>query len=385
MAFFFSVPVMAMAGPPAGPMPSLCVAGAASTLSVFAGLSVVILAAIFLLGPKPQCRWRATSAAIPNLVVPQQVTTITAGLEPGLRPHAVHIPTSAIAPGTSRSISVRQRGASMLEAGGLLLACTVAGKALLGRVQPKKAPLRVAETAIGEPAVPALLLDCDGTIVDTERDGHRVSFNQAFAQKGLSKVEWDVELYGKLLATGGGKERMTRYFKEYAPELWPDRTQPPAPKHPLIADLHQLKTQLFMSIVESGSLPLRPGIKALVDEALGAGWKVAVCSTSNEKAVQAVVDTLLESKIKHIFAGDVVAQKKPHPAIYVLAARELGLNPVRCVVVEDSEIGLQAARAAGMKCIVTRSTYTAEEDFTGAELVLDDLGGTHLAQVEALI
>jgi beta-phosphoglucomutase-like phosphatase (HAD superfamily) len=55
----------------------------------------------------------------------------------------------------------------------------------------------------------ALLFDCDGVLADTERDGHRVTFNAAFRQKGLS-CEWSVEEYGELLKIGGGKERMTK-------------------------------------------------------------------------------------------------------------------------------------------------------------------------------
>ena len=86
----------------------------------------------------------------------------------------------------------------------------------------------------------------------------------------------------------------------------------------------------------------------VVDAAIAAGWQTAVCSTSNEKAVQAVVDKLLDGKIKHIFAGDMVPKKKPDPAIYNMAAQELSLDPNHCVVVEDSRIGLLAARAAGM-------------------------------------
>lgn len=248
---------------------------------------------------------------------------------------------------------------------------------------PARKPLALSAGGAGS-AAPALLLDCDGTIVDTERDGHRVAFNQAFAQKGLD-FEWSVEMYGDLLTTGGGKERMTRYFNDYNPGAWPDKETPPSPDHPLIMDLHKLKTRLFMDIIESGSLPLRPGILAIVDEAIAAGWTLAVCSTSNEKAVQAVVDKLLDSKIKHIYAGDMVKAKKPDPAIYNMAAEDLGLDPSKCVVLEDSHIGLMAARAAGMACIVTKSTYTGEEDFTGAQLVVDDLGSTGLGQASALI
>ncbi|KAG4131935.1 hypothetical protein ERO13_D09G245600v2 [Gossypium hirsutum] len=220
----------------------------------------------------------------------------------------------------------------------------------------------------------ALLFDCDGVLVDTEKDGHRVSFNDTFNEKELG-VTWDVDLYGELLKIGGGKERMTAYFNKTG---WPDK----APKSEeerkeFIASLHKRKTELFMALIENRLLPLRPGVAELIDQALGEGVKVAVCSTSNEKAVSAVVSCLLgperAEKIQ-IFAGDVVPRKKPDPAIYTLAANTLGVEPSSCVVVEDSAIGLAAAKAAGMTCIVTKSGYTADEDFLNADAVFDCIG-----------
>lgn len=216
----------------------------------------------------------------------------------------------------------------------------------------------------------ALIFDCDGVLVDTERDGHRVAFNEAFRRIGWSS-EWSVERYGELLTTAGGKERMRRHFDETG---WP---VPEGERDAAIAKLHKLKTDLFMQLIESGKLPLRPGIMRIVDEAMAAGLKIAVCSTSNERAVQAVVDRMLgDRRSAHIrvFAGDIVPKKKPDPAIYTLAARELSLDPKKCVVVEDSNNGLRAAKAAGMNCIVTISSYTAEEDFTLADRIVPDLG-----------
>lgn len=220
----------------------------------------------------------------------------------------------------------------------------------------------------------ALLFDCDGVLVDTEKDGHRISFNDTFTERELG-VTWDVDLYGELLKIGGGKERMTAYFNKTG---WPEK----APKSEeerkqFIASLHKRKTELFMALIEKKLLPLRPGVAKLIDQALAKGVKVAVCSTSNEKAVSAIVSCLLgperAEKIK-IFAGDVVPRKKPDPAIYILAATTLGVEPSSCVVVEDSAIGLAAAKAAGMKCIVTKSGYTAEEDFVNADAVFDCIG-----------
>ena len=156
-----------------------------------------------------------------------------------------------------------------------------------------------------------------------------------------------------------------------------------------IKTLHKRKTEIFMELIEAGGLPLRPGVKRLVDEAIAAGITLAVCSTSNERAVTAVVEIMLgRERARHIaiFAGDVVPKKKPDPAIYTLAAGKLGLDPARCVVVEDSNNGLSAAKAAGMNCIVTVSSYTADEDFAAADLVVPDLdAGVSLADCRAIV
>ena len=140
--------------------------------------------------------------------------------------------------------------------------------------------------------------------------------------------------------------------------------------------MHLRKTDLFLEVVESGKLPLRPGVRRLVAEALDAGAKVAVCSTSNEKAVKGIVKTMLPEFAARIpvFAGDVVAKKKPAPDVYNLAAQTLGVNPARCVVIEDTRIGLLAGKAAGMRVCVTKSIYSEDEDFTGADAVFDCIG-----------
>jgi len=232
----------------------------------------------------------------------------------------------------------------------------------------------------------ALLLDCDGTLAETERDGHRVAFNKAFQEKNFD-VEWDADLYGELLTTGGGKERMTRYFTDINPDAW-FLEDPPAKDHPTIMELHELKTKIFMDIVKSGELPLREGIKDLISAADAAGWKLAVCSTSNEDSVKAVVDTMLPeyaSKLT-IFAGDVVAEKKPDPAIYNLAAKQLGVAPMRCVVVEDTAIGATAGKAANMKVVVTKSVYSSKELFSDADIVVESASELDFAKdVAALL
>ena len=215
-------------------------------------------------------------------------------------------------------------------------------------------------------------------LCDTERDGHRVNFNKAFVQMGVTADPelWGVEEYGELLRIGGGKERMTHYFTNSAPETpaWAGKSE--EGRVEMVKALHKLKTELFLEQVAAGELALRPGVQRLVKEAFDANVKVAVCSTSNEKAVAGIVAMLGPAYADNIpiYAGDVVPRKKPDPAVYMLAAEELGVEAKRCVVVEDSNIGLRAAKAAGMRCVVTQSGYTADEDFSIADAVFPEIG-----------
>lgn len=174
---------------------------------------------------------------------------------------------------------------------------------------------------------------------------------------------------------------MTAYFAEQAlsrgAEPFATRAPDAASQKALVASLHKLKTDLFMGLVENREMPLRPGVARLVREAVAAGVPVAVCSTSNERAVSTIVRVLLGDDVAglmRVFAGDVVPKKKPDPAIYLLAAKELGVDPKACVVVEDSGIGLRAAKGAGCACVVTKSSYTGGEDFGAADAVFDCIG-----------
>lgn len=222
--------------------------------------------------------------------------------------------------------------------------------------------------------IKALIFDCDGVLVDTERDGHRVGFNRAFAEMGID-AEWSVELYAKLLLTAGGKERMVAYFDEFG---WPeDKIAEYGSKEDLILALHKNKTAITSALVAEGSMPLRPGIARIIDEAIAAGVRLGVCTTSNPKFIDAVLDLMgpeRKAKFEFVHAGDVVSKKKPNPEIYLLALETLGLNAKDCFVVEDSRNGLLASSGAGIPTLVTTSTYTVDEDFTEAARVVPELG-----------
>lgn len=218
----------------------------------------------------------------------------------------------------------------------------------------------------------AIIFDCDGVLVDTERDAHRVGFNRAFRKFGI-EAEWGVELYGKLLLVAGGKERMRAYFDEYG---WPeDQVAEFGGRDELIGQLHRTKTQITSELVSS--LPVRSGILRLVDEARAARVKLGVCTTSNPKFIDAVLDLFgpeRKAAFDFVHAGDIVASKKPAPDIYLLALETLALPANECVVIEDSRNGLLAAKGAGLPCLITTSTYTMDEDFAEADRVVSELG-----------
>lgn len=212
--------------------------------------------------------------------------------------------------------------------------------------------------------MPALIFDCDGVLADTERDGHLPAFNAAFAEFDLP-ISWDAATYHRKLQTGGGKERIATEF--------PDREA----AADLIKRLHARKTEIFTARVQEGALPGRPGIRRLIGDVLDRGWTVAVASTSAEPSVRAVLEHAAGADLAarcHVFAGDIVPAKKPAPDIYLKVLHDLDLDPRDCLVVEDSAIGVAAAVAAGLTTVVTISSFTAEEDFAGAALVLDHLG-----------
>ena len=226
--------------------------------------------------------------------------------------------------------------------------------------------------------VKAIIFDCDGVLVDTERDAHRVGFNLAFKERGID-AEWSVELYAKLLLTAGGKERMRVYFDEFG---WPAGVETDEQKDALIVDLHKTKTQITSELVSS--LPVRPGILRIIDEAMANGVKLGVCTTSNPKFIDAVLDLFgpeRKAAFDFVHAGDVVAKKKPAPDIYLLAQQTLGLPTNECIVIEDSRNGLLAATRAGYPTLITTSTYTIDEEFDEAVKIVSELGDEPNVQV----
>jgi len=233
----------------------------------------------------------------------------------------------------------------------------------------------------------ALIFDCDGVLADTEQFGHLPAFNQMW-QEFRVPWAWSVAQYGRKLAISGGKERMASLFNDA--DFLAVYSLPPteAGRAELIASWHKRKTAIYTEMIASGRVPPRSGVRRLAKAALDAGWALGVCSTSARESVQSVLTHTMGQEVAERFslllAGDVVKAKKPAPDIYRMAAEQLHVSPRDCVVIEDSWNGLASAHAAGMRCLVTVSGYTQDEDFSEAELVVSCLGDPHGEKCQVL-
>jgi HAD superfamily hydrolase (TIGR01509 family) len=218
--------------------------------------------------------------------------------------------------------------------------------------------------------IKAFFFDQDGVIIDTERDGHRVAFNETFKHFGYD-FEWDVDYYHELLQVSGGKERMKHHLhtKGFGAEVDPEQ------EDDLIKEMHKYKTATFVNLIETGKLPLRPGVKRFMLEAMDSGLILGVCTTSNVKSAQAIAyDILKDIDFEFVLAGDMVSRKKPDPEIYNLGLEKSNLRPEEVVVIEDSRNGVLAAKRADLHIVATTNIYTEKEDLSDADIIVTCLG-----------
>ena len=218
--------------------------------------------------------------------------------------------------------------------------------------------------------IKAIIFDVDGTLADTE-DGHRKSFNKAFAENGLG-WNWDVALYDKLLKVTGGKERIKYFVESFLTGF-----TKPEDFEEFVKHLHKVKTAHYTTMLREGHIPLRPGIRQLIADARNSGIRLAIATTTSPENVATLLQQGLgvdsESWFEAIGCGDIVPHKKPAPDIYFWVLRKMGLPAADCIALEDSENGLRSSLAAGIKTFVILNRYTRNQNFDGAAGVFDDL------------
>lgn len=220
--------------------------------------------------------------------------------------------------------------------------------------------------------IKAFIFDVDGTLADTERDGHRVAFNQAFKQAGLDWF-WDENTYAELLAVTGGKERMKFYVEQHNK---PEKDNPELEQ--MIRKLHAQKTVNYVALLNDNAIPLRSGVKRLLKEARAANIRLAIATTTTPQNVTALLENALGKEsldwFEVIGAGDIVPNKKPAADIYDYVLKEMDLSASHCVAFEDSLNGIKSSLGAKLSTVITYNGYTQDDDFSGALLVLDKYG-----------
>jgi HAD superfamily hydrolase (TIGR01509 family) len=206
----------------------------------------------------------------------------------------------------------------------------------------------------------AILWDVDGTLAETERDGHLKAFNRAFEISGVP-WRWSELRYGELLKVAGGRERLLpdMQFQSHAPDSVPERQV-------LAERVHDLKNKLYAEIVSRGGLALRPGVRELLEDCARAGTRMGIVTTTSRSNIEALLEADLgmgwESRFSAVICAREAPLKKPHPQAYLLALETLQLRAHQVVAMEDAPAGVAAALAAGVPVILTRSHFFPDAD-----------------------
>ncbi|MBC7303634.1 MAG: HAD-IA family hydrolase [Nocardia sp.] len=217
----------------------------------------------------------------------------------------------------------------------------------------------------------AVIFDVDGTLVDSERDGHRVAFNEAFAEAGLPD-RWDVQEYGKLLKVAGGAQRLTFWFEQHGTA--------PAEARELAQQLHRDKTRIMRQMASDGHIRARPGARELIERLRSRGVRLHVATTGTRAWVEPVLKHAFGAPFDTVTTGTEVPVLKPSPAVYLDVLIQIGLSAEHAVAVEDSANGVRSAVAAGLRCVAAQNAYTRTDDLSAAVLVADGLDDPELVE-----
>lgn len=197
----------------------------------------------------------------------------------------------------------------------------------------------------------AVFWDVDGTLADTEMDGHRPAFNAAFAELGLPIV-WDPKLYSELLSIPGGLRRVRIHAAQLGLSI----------SEPQLLELRDRKRFHYLQRVRDGHVGWRPGVLRLLHELHDNGIEQWVVTSSGKASVSALLDAGRDERptFNGIVSSDDVLQGKPAPDGYLRALQLSCCDPENVLAIEDSAAGLQAACAASIRCVLTPSPWDAD-------------------------
>jgi len=214
--------------------------------------------------------------------------------------------------------------------------------------------------------IKAVIFDMDGVIVDTGPMHFEAS------RQTLNK--YGAELTEELFQTYRGMreiESYQKYLDHFSLDLDAE-------------ELVKKREEVFLDILKRGFEPSKDIINLLKDIKKG-GLRLSLASSSDKIIVHAIIDSLgITNLFDSIINGDMVRKGKPEPDIFLTAANGLNENPSECVVVEDAYSGVQAAKAAGMKCIGYMCKGSGHQDLSAADIIIDDFNDLTLEKIQGL-
>jgi len=224
--------------------------------------------------------------------------------------------------------------------------------------------LKVSDVMRERGELSGVIFDMDGVLIDSEPLHFASTIKYLNDELGLS---YDEEENREFL--GRSDEYMFRVLRQ--------RYEPPFSVHEMIARRRDIYLDLLV-----GNVKLTPGVAALIRRLKSVGYKMAVASSSLEKIIETVVT---EGGIKEYFdvlqSGEHLTNCKPHPEIFLLTAGKMRIKPELCAVIEDTTVGIQAARAAGMLAIAYDAPDTPKQDFSEADVVFRSFADVELREV----
>lgn len=201
----------------------------------------------------------------------------------------------------------------------------------------------------------AVIFDMDGVIIDSEPIHSRVKMD-TFAHFGLPFAEADLIHYM-------GRTSRVIFGETLAKHGRTDVTA---------AEMAAYKHDHYLEVLESGEIEPVPGCVEFIRKLHAAGLPLALATSSNVRAMNAVLDNFgIRKYFTSILSGGELPESKPHPAIYLISAQRLGVKPEDCMVVEDTTNGIKAAKAAGMYCVAYRNPNSGDQDLTLADEIVD--------------